>query len=494
MSKQEEANYSEFLTKVGFEEKTIKNILKSKDLAAKIHGIYTKTNFEEKCELKSGLIYTLCTINNPEINPHIDLISGHIFTGKIKNKQQLKLAETFVLKNKEVKDQGEFDKYCGVGVEVTDSDIDTYVRNFLKTNADLLRKNDFKITHPDVLNALKEGFQLANPTQLMKVATDLTKELFAEELKAVTEGGDKKKDKKKKEEAEVKENGTEEETFQKIDISKLVARDMAWSLNDEATMKKHLEVTGGKTITRFPPEPNGILHIGHARAIRFNFSIAGLYKGDCNLRYDDTNPEKEKKEYMDMIEDNVEWMGFKPSIKVHCSNYFPQIYDWTLELIKKGKAYACKLPVETMRKYKEDMIPSPYRDTTPEENLREFELMKSGYYDEGEIVLRAKIDYKSPVTTLRDPVLYRILYTPHPVSGSTWCIYPMYDYAHPLSDSIENITHSCCTLEFETRRELYYWPLQELGLYKPFVWEFSRLNIEYTLTSKRKILQLIADK
>jgi glutaminyl-tRNA synthetase len=495
MSKEAAAIDTEFYKKVGFEDKTLKQIAKNKELADKIKDIYTKKNVTESNENKSSLIYTLYSSNNADITPRAEFISENIFNGKINNKQQLKLAETFFAKHKANFEVPEFEKFCGVGVVIGEKEIAEYVEKFIAENMDKLKKVDYKVVNPDFLNPLKDGLPLANPAALLKFATDYVKEKFANVPKEEKPAPEKKKEEapKKAEKAEDGEDEPNMDEFQKIDISKLAARNLADSLNDEETLKKHRTETGGKVITRFPPEPNGILHIGHCRAIRFNFSIAGLYKGDCNLRYDDTNPEKEKKEFMDMIEANVKWMGFTPTKILHASQYFPQIYDWTLQLIRMGKAYVCKLPTEVGRDYREKMIPSPFRDTTPEVNLKEFELMKAGYYAEGEAVLRAKIDYKSPVTTLRDPVLYRILYTPHPVSGTQWCIYPMYDYAHPLSDSIENITHSCCTLEFETRRELYYWPLKELNLYKPFVWEFSRLNIAYTLTSKRKILQLIAD-
>ena len=490
-----------FFAKLGFDEKTLKQLAKNGEVAEKIQGLYTLKGVTEASEPKSALIYTLCTTTTPALAAQANFVAGYIFAGTISSKQQIKLAETYFAKTQfsAAEHTADFEKFCGVGVVITDKDILDHVVKFISEHTDKLAKVDYRVNHPDFLGPLKDGLPLANPSAILKVATDYVKEKFAKELAEATDPA-KKKDKKKEEkkdapkEKEAAAGAEEEMEYQKIDISKLAARDLAESLNDPETLEKHRQQFKGKVITRFPPEPNGILHIGHCRAIRFNFSIAGIYKGDCNLRYDDTNPEKEKKEYMDMIEDNVHWMGYKPTIIVHASHYFPQIYEWTLQLIRMGKAYVCKLPVETMRKYKDEKIPSPFRDTSVETNLKEFDLMKSGFYAEGEAVLRAKIDYASSHTTLRDPVLYRIIYTPHPVTGSKWCVYPMYDYAHPLSDTIEGITHSCCTLEFETRRDLYYWPLKELNLYKPFVWEFSRLNITYTLTSKRKILRLIADK
>ena len=491
---------TEIFAKLGFDEKTLKQLGKNKELADRIEQLYAKKAITESSEVKSGLIYTLCTTTFPALLAQIDFVSDYIFDGRVTSKQQIKLAESYFgkINFNPAENTADFEKSCGVGVVVSDDDILQYVNKYITEHKDVLAKSEYRVNHPDILGPMKDGFPLANPSTILKIATDYVKEHFAEELKAASDPlkkKEKKKDEKKEEKKDEKiEEAGEMTEYQKIDITKLVARDLIESINDPEAIEKHRKETGGKIITRFPPEPNGILHIGHCRAIRFNFSIAGIYKGECNLRYDDTNPEKEKREYMDMIEANVAWMGFTPTKIVHASHYFPQIYLWTLELIKKGKAYVCKLPVETMRKYKEEMTPSPFRDTPVEQNLREFELMKSGYYAEGEAVLRAKIDYKSPNTTMRDPVLYRVLYTPHPETGNKWCIYPLYDYTHPLSDSIENITHSCCTLEFETRRDLYYWPLKELGLYKPFVWEFSRLNLTYTLTSKRKILQLINDK
>lgn len=243
--------------------------------------------------------------------------------------------------------------------------------------------------------------------------------------------------------------------------------------------------------TRFPPEPNGYLHIGHAKAMRFNFSIAKKYNGNCYLRYDDTNPEKECQEYIDNIEENLQWMGYKPWKITHASDLFGKLYDYAIVLIKKGKAFVCGETIEEMRKNRQNCKPSAFRDRPVEENLKLFENMRLGMYAEGEYSLRAKINYAHANTTLRDPVIYRIRYTPHPHAKSKWCIYPLYDYTHPICDSLEGITHSLCTLEFEIRRELYYWVLEQLDLYRPYVWEYSRLNISNTVLSKRKLHYLI---
>lgn len=253
----------------------------------------------------------------------------------------------------------------------------------------------------------------------------------------------------------------------------------------------------GNVVTRFPPEPNGYLHIGHAKSICLNFGIAQEYKGKCFLRFDDTNPSKESEEYMQSIISSVKWLGFDWEERLtHASDYFDQLYEFALELIKKGKAYVCSLSADEIREYrgtlKEPGKNSPYRDRLVEENLDLFERMKAGEFDEGEHVLRAKIDMSSGNINMRDPVLYRILKVPHLRSGDKWCIYPMYDYTHCLSDALEGITHSLCTLEFEDHRPLYDWVLDQLETpCHPQQIEFSRLSLNYTITSKRKLNQLV---
>ncbi|MCU7837656.1 MAG: glutamine--tRNA ligase/YqeY domain fusion protein [gamma proteobacterium symbiont of Taylorina sp.] len=256
----------------------------------------------------------------------------------------------------------------------------------------------------------------------------------------------------------------------------------------------------GKLVTRFPPEPNGYLHIGHAKSICLNFGLALDYQGICNLRFDDTNPEKEDKEYIDSIKDDVKWLGFSWSEEPkYASDYFAQLYGYAIELIKQGKAYVCSLTPEQAREYRGSLTQagknSPHRDQTVEQNLDLFERMKQGEFGEGERVLRAKIDMASPNINLRDPIIYRIRKIEHHQTGNEWCIYPMYDYTHCVSDAIEGITHSLCTLEFEDHRPLYDWFLDQLQTPShPQQIEFARLNLNYTITSKRKLKQLVDDK
>tara|TARA_B100000131_G_scaffold89174_1_gene85965 strand:+ start:127 stop:1797 length:1671 start_codon:yes stop_codon:yes gene_type:complete len=251
--------------------------------------------------------------------------------------------------------------------------------------------------------------------------------------------------------------------------------------------------------TRFPPEPNGYLHIGHAKSICLNFGLAEKYKGKCNLRFDDTNPLKEDKEYVNSIIEDVKWLGFdwygEPCF---ASDYFNQMYSYAVQLINKGKAYVCDLSSEQIRKSRGTLNnpgeKSPFRDRTIDENLSLFINMKNGEYENGEKTLRAKIDMSHPNLNMRDPVIYRILHSNHHRTGNKWCIYPMYDWAHGIEDSIENITHSICTLEFEDHRPLYDWYLDQLEVYHPQQIEFARLNINYTVVSKRKLKKLVDEK
>ncbi|MCB1191587.1 MAG: glutamine--tRNA ligase/YqeY domain fusion protein [Leptospiraceae bacterium] len=255
----------------------------------------------------------------------------------------------------------------------------------------------------------------------------------------------------------------------------------------------------GRVHTRFPPEPNGYLHIGHAKSICLNFGLARDYKGLCNLRFDDTNPVKEEIEYINSIKQDIEWLGFDwEDREYYASDYFGQMYEWAVQLIKKGKAYVCDLNAEQIRESRGTLIKpgteSPYRNRRVEENLDLFERMKKGEFKDGEKVLRAKIDMNSPNLNMRDPVMYRILHADHHRTGDAWCIYPMYDWAHGLEDSIEKITHSICTLEFEDHRPLYDWFLDELEIFHPQQIEFARLNLNYTVMSKRKLLELVKNK
>lgn len=253
---------------------------------------------------------------------------------------------------------------------------------------------------------------------------------------------------------------------------------------------------GGRVVTRFPPEPNGYLHIGHAKAIALDFGLALENGGHCNLRFDDTNPTKEEQEYVDAIQRDIRWLGYDWGERaLFASDYFEQLYEWAMQLIKKGKAYVDDLSADEIRDYRGTLTQpgraSPYRNRSVEENLDLFARMRAGEFEDGSKTLRAKIDMASPNLNLRDPVMYRIRHATHHRTDDKWCIYPMYDWAHGQSDSIEGVTHSLCTMEYEDHRPLYDWFLDELGIYHPQQIEFARLNLSHTVVSKRKLLQLV---
>ncbi len=282
-------------------------------------------------------------------------------------------------------------------------------------------------------------------------------------------------------------NAAEDASSKPVDfIREIVARDVA-----EGTH-------GGRVQTRFPPEPNGYLHIGHAKSICLNFGIAQEFGGKCNLRFDDTNPSKEETEYVDSIKDDVRWLGFEWDQECYASDYFEQLYDWAEELIKQGLAYVDSGTLEEIREQRgtvnEPGTPSQYRDRSVEENLDLFRRMKAGEFPNGAHVLRAKIDMAAGNMSLRDPIMYRIMHTPHHRTGDKWCIYPMYDWAHGQSDSIEEVTHSICTLEFEIHRPLYDWYIAQLRIFPSRQYEFARLNLTYTVMSKRRLLELVQGK
>ena len=254
---------------------------------------------------------------------------------------------------------------------------------------------------------------------------------------------------------------------------------------------------GGRVQTRFPPEPNGYLHIGHAKAIYLDFGLAAEFGGKCNLRFDDTNPSREETEYVDGIMEDVQWLGYKWDGLFYASDYFGQLYEWAVQLIKAGKAYVCDLTGDEIRQYRGTLTEpgkeSPYRNRSIEENLDVFERMKNGEFPDGSRTLRAKIDMAALNLSMRDPVMYRILHMEHHRTGDEWCVYPMYDYAHGQSDSIEQVTHSICTLEFDNNRALYNWFIEQLDIFPSRQYEFDRLSLTYTVMSKRKLLKLVQD-
>ena len=262
---------------------------------------------------------------------------------------------------------------------------------------------------------------------------------------------------------------------------------------DPKLLEEHLKQTGGRIVTRFPPEPNGYLHLGHAKAMFINFTFSKSNNGVCYMRFDDTNPSKEKQEYIDSILEDVKWLGHEPYKVTYTSDYFDQLYDYAVLMIKKDKAYVCELDDETMRQQRYTCVDSPFRNRPIGESLQLFNEMKEGKHKEGSMTLRMKGDMQSTNATMRDLVAYRILFKEHPRTGNKWIIYATYDYSHPIVDSLENITHSLCSMEFQTRNELYRWIPETLNIYRPPQIEYSRLNVTHTVLSKRKLIELVND-
>ncbi len=469
----------------------------------------------------ANMLISIAEKLNPAYNHRLPVLIKYVLSKDISTTHQLDFAIDFLKKKGEENvTEDEFKEKCGIGLKISEDDIKKELDEIIKNYEEKLKKERYKFQTVKILSELRKKFTFVDPK--------LTKKIVDEEIDKILGGKNqeeieeeklrkefdtlkkKQKDKKtfteedKKRLEEIKNNlkkydekekslktENEEEKSEKDKLSTLMARDMKSSLNPPELLKKHLEFTKGKIYTRFPPEPNGYLHLGHAKAMRFDFGQAEKAGGYTYLRLDDTNPEKETKEYIDSIKENCEWLGYKPFKVTYASDYFDDLYRIAVQLIKEGKAYVDDLPKAVISEYRSQKKDSPYRNRTVEENLKLFEQMKQGRFEEKEKCLRLKIDMKHDNPCMRDPVAYRIKYVPHPHAGDKWCIYPTYDFTHCLNDSLENITHSLCTLEFEIRRDSYYWLLEAAHMYRPFVWEFSRLNVTHIVVSKRKLIQLV---
>lgn len=387
----------------------------------------------------------------------------------------------------------EFEHAAGVGVSVTKEDMANAVQHaFADIHAELVEKR-YRFNTGVVQRGIMDDLRFADG----KVVNTLIREHVEGVLGPKTTADLAKPKKPKKPKVKVEKPVKQVEAVEQVEDpfaaipSRFEARGLASMENTPELLEKQRAATGGKVVTRFPPEPNGHLHVGHSKAMFVDFGYAFKMGGDCILRFDDTNPTAEKTEYFDAIVEMVRWMQHKPVRITHSSDYFQQLYDLALELIRRGKAFVCHQTGEEISRDRKEGIDSPFRNRSVEENLKLFDNMRKGFYGEGEAILRMKIDMQHANLAMRDPVAYRILLTPHPRVGDAWCVYPSYDYTHCIVDSLEWVTHSLCTLEFEIRRDSYYWLLEALDLYRPFVWESARLNLEYTVMSKRKLKQLV---
>ncbi|XP_029673330.1 probable glutamine--tRNA ligase [Formica exsecta] len=455
------------------------------------------------------LLYHLASKIKNQVVDKIPFVTNYIVEKKLDTVQRIDAALSYLLVNvNNTLNIAEFEEFCGVGVIISPEQIEEEVEKIIKTHENEIIEKRYRFNSgplmQQVRNILKwaDGKAVKNEFDIQllyllgpKTDTDL---IPVPKMKQPKD----KQTKTKKSEI-VKEEQKEASNGEKIEaqtISELMKTKIHFhkpgenyktegyivTPNTHRLLQEHLKATGGKVRTRFPPEPNGILHIGHAKAININFGYAAAYDGMCYLRYDDTNPEKEEEKFFIGIREMVEWLGYKPAAVTHSSDYFQQLYKWAVELIEKGLAYVCHQSSEEMKGF--NSPPSPWRNRPIAESLQLFNDMKDGLLEEGEATLRMKVTLEEGK---QDPVAYRIKYSPHHRTGDQWCIYPTYDYTHCLCDSIENITHSLCTKEFQSRRSSYYWLCNALDVYCPVQWEYGRLNVNYTVISKRKIAKLI---
>nr|CAG4651602.1 EOG090X01EL [Triops cancriformis] len=511
----------QLLVSIGLSEQKAKETLKNETVTKTLKLCITaanKTSGNGVNKSSGMLLYHIATKIKPQIGHHIPLLSEYVSAGKVDSELRLNAAMEYLLSHPGNNvDVPSFEKACGVGVTITPEQVEKAVEKcILARKAEVLEKRyrfNVGLVMSEVRNLLPWGDGKAIKAEIDVQLLDLLGPKTEADLapppkveKGVKKGAEDSKGVKSAS-AAVPKKGDDKKDSEESSGAATIAELMKTKVhfhkpgenfktdgyvitpNTMRLLKEHLKLTGGQVRTRFPPEPNGILHIGHAKAININFGYAAAHDGVCFLRYDDTNPEKEEEKFFVGIKDMVEWLGYKPYAITHSSDNFLQLYEWAKVLIKKGLAYVCHQKAEEMKGH--NPIPSPWRDRPTEESLQLFEDMKNGKFDEGEATLRMKVTLEEGKM---DPVAYRIKYVAHHRTGNQWCIYPTYDYTHCLCDSIEQITHSLCTKEFQSRRSSYYWLCNALDIYCPVQWEYGRLNVNYTVVSKRKIAKLISEK
>ncbi|KAM4563872.1 glutamine--tRNA ligase [Odontesthes bonariensis] len=496
-------------TSIGLSEQKAKETLKNEALSAALKDSISQA---QRLHGASGVDKAMGTLlysmaSRLKDTKRLAFLTDSITQRKICTELQLAAALDFVKSHPhDPISQKEFDEACGVGIVITPEQIEDGVESVVKKHKEQLLKERYRFNMGLLMGEARSALKWADG-KVIKNEVDMQ---VLHLLGPKTEADLEKKPKPQK--AKVAENDVKakkEEAAANGDVMSGEGKSLMEQLRGEALkfhkpgenyktegyvvapntmnlLKKHVEITGGQIRTRFPPEPNGILHIGHAKAINFNFGYAKANHGICFLRYDDTNPEKEEEKYFTAIKDMVEWLGYKPYAVTHASDNFQKLYELALDLIRRGHAYVCHQKGEELKGH--NVPASPWRDRPAEESLVLFERMKKGLFAEGEATLRMKMVMEDGKM---DPVAYRIKYTPHHRTGDEWCIYPTYDYTHCLCDSIEHITHSLCTKEFQARRSSYYWLCNSLDVYCPVQWEYGRLNLTYTVVSKRKIIKLV---
>ena len=500
---------------IGLTQEKAKETAGNKKLCAALMSCLQETVKLAGCDKTMGsLFYELASaaVKDQEIGNYRSFIAQQIASGSLKSKEQVLAAGQFVKKllPGEAVDSAAFVRFCGVGVEVGIADIEKLISDLVLDRKAAIVEERYK-SLPVLLKSVREHDLLKwadGKAVKDQIDVSLLQLLGPKDERDVPQ---KKKKEKKQPSAEdlaraeavpAKAVWTidfeNDQFFKQGELSKLHKVGENKQIRPEL-MEQHLRETGCKMMTRFPPEPNGHLHIGHAKAINVNFGYALANKGLCYLRYDDTNPEAEEKEYFDSILDSVQWLGYTPWKVTYSSDHFQKLYDLAVQLIKSDKAYVCHCTGEEIHEQrggdsKGARFDSPWRNRPIEESLKEFQRMKDGYYKEGEAILRMKMDMQNPNPQFWDLVAYRVMFVEHFRSGKDWCMYPTYDYTHCLCDSFENITHSLCTTEFRASRESYYWLCDAVEVYKPVQWEYGRLNITRTVLSKRKLTKLVQNK
>lgn len=499
---------------IGLDKRIAENTLANSKVTSNLTKVIQEANIGNGCSKAIGnLLYMIATKHPSNALVHRPFLVNYVVSLKIKTTAQLDAAFSFLSNvGPETFSENEFDGACGVGVEVSLDEIEHVVNMVVQENMEPILDQRYRINVGNLCGQVRKRL----PWSDAKIVKDVIDNKLYSILGERTAEDDKKPLKKKKEKpVKIEEQKscaassavpTEEETNPysifpqpeenfKVHTEIFFSNGNIWRAhNTKEKLEKHLKATGGKVLTRFPPEPNGYLHIGHAKAMFIDFGLAKERNGSCYLRFDDTNPEAEKAEYIDHIKEIVNWLGWEPFKITYSSDYFQELYDLAVKLIKNDKAYVDHQSPDEIKEYREKKMDSPWRNRPIEESLQLFEEMKRGMIDEGKATLRLKQDMQSDNKNMCDLIAYRIKFTPHPHAGDKWCIYPSYDYTHCIVDSLENITHSLCTLEFEIRRPSYYWLLEALGLYQPYVWEYSRLNVSNTVMSKRKLNRLVMEK
>lgn len=493
---------------LGLSEQKAKETLKNEVLSNTLDELISETN--KYVNTSNGynvsvgkLIYQTATTVKSQIRSHLPLLVEYIAKEKIDSELKLTAAIDYLLANpsKNV-DINAFETSAGVGVTVSDQQIRDSVKSVIdKHKKDLLEKRyrfSLGIIMSDMKKALKFADGKAVKAEVDRQILELLGPKTEEDLSKPSKDKSTKVAKESKKAIENVESTENYTNF--IELLKNKAhfhkpgdnfKTDGYVITDKTMelIASHLKATGGRVMTRFPPEPNGILHIGHAKAVNVNFGYAEAFNGCCYLRYDDTNPEKEEERFVREIKEIIEWLGYKPFKITYSSDYFDQLYAYAVRLIEKDLAYVCHQKHEEIKGF--NPPPSPWRNRPVAESLKLFNDMKTGKLNEGEATLRMKVTLEEGK---QDPVAYRIKYVEHHRTGNKWCIYPTYDFTHCLCDSIENITHSLCTKEFQSRRSSYYWLCNALDIYCPVQWEYARLNMNYTVVSKRKIAKLIDEK